>query len=273
MPVLLKSPEDQKSVLAEKGRVGLLDASVLNSDFCEVNLVLIDPEQPFVDHIGSDDLVWFQVLRGSGTVEEYEIDAFSVVFAGPSCVLRIEATLELELLWTRVPRAHRFDTNLSEHADKIQVIDWGNEPVLQSEHDARTRIYVSTPKLIGTSAIKAEIISYPAGTSAPEHHHEGAEHFQYVLSGSGTAVLEGVSHALKTGDILYNYPNERHWFYTNQKAEENFVFVELFIPGHCTTIWTEGAKACAWLPTGSDTRGDKPSREIKYHIHGQDTGL
>jgi quercetin dioxygenase-like cupin family protein len=186
MPVLLKSSEDHKSVLAEKRRVELLDASVLNSDFCEVSLVLIDPEQPFVDHIGSDDLVWFQVLRGSGTVGEYEIDASSIGFAGPECALRIEATLELELLWTRVPRAHRFDADLSDNAGELQVIDWGNEPVLQSEHDARTRIYVSTPKLIGTGAIKAEIISYPAGTSAPEHHHEGAEHFQYVLSGSGT---------------------------------------------------------------------------------------
>jgi hypothetical protein len=54
---------------------------------------------------------------------------------------------------------------------------------------------------------------------------------------------------------------------------KNFVFVELFISGHCKTIWAEDAKACAWLPTGSDIRGDKPSREIKYHIHGQDTGL
>jgi hypothetical protein len=82
MPVLLKSSEDHKSVLAEKRRVELLDASVLNSDFCEVSLVLIDPEQPFVDHIGSDDLVWFQVLRGSGTVGEYKIDASSIGFAG-----------------------------------------------------------------------------------------------------------------------------------------------------------------------------------------------
>ena len=135
------------------------------------------------------------------------------------------------------------------------------------------RIYVSTPKRIGTGAIKAEIISYRVGTSAPEHHHEGAEHFQYVLLGSGTAVLEGVPHALKTGNILYNYPNKQHWFYTNQTAEENLVFVEIFIPGHYKIIWSEDAKACAWLPKGSDIRGDKTLREIEYRNHGQDTGL
>jgi hypothetical protein len=81
-----------------------------------------------------------------------------------------------------------------------------------------------------------------------------------------------VSHALKAGDILYNYPNERHWFYPT-RMPKNFVFVELFISGHCKTIWAEDAKACVWLPTGSDIRGDKPFREIEYHIHGQDTGL
>lgn len=116
-------------MLAEKGRVDLLDESVLNSNFCEVSLLLIDTKQPFVDHIGSDDLVWFQVLRGSGTVGEYEIDSFSIVLVGPDCALSIEATLELELLWAKVPRAHRFDVELSGNAGELKVIDWGNEPV------------------------------------------------------------------------------------------------------------------------------------------------
>jgi hypothetical protein len=40
-----------------------------------------------------------------------------------------------------------------------------------------------TPKLAGTKAIKGEMIIYPPGTAAANHHHEGAEHFMYVLRG------------------------------------------------------------------------------------------
>jgi hypothetical protein len=126
---------------------------------------------------------------------------------------------------------------------------------------------------LDTGAIKAEIITYPPGTAAPEHHHEGAEHFQYVLSGAGTAALNGAHQPLAPGDILYNYENERHWFFTPADAATDFVFVEFFIPGHCQTIWAENASACAWLPTGRDLHGAAPSREIGYHVHGEGTGI
>ena len=273
MPVLYKAAERGAASPAGPGRKVLLDATALNSDFCEISRVTLDPGQSHLDRTGPDDIVWFQVLRGSGNVAGRAIDASSVVLAGPDCPLTIAADSALELLWTRVPRALRFDASLDDHAGALRVIDWSREPVLQSEHDARTRIYVATPVLVGTDAIKAEIISYPPGTSAPEHHHEGAEHFQYVLSGSGTAVLDGTPQRMEAGDILYNYPNERHWFFTDPDASENFVFVEVFVPGRYRTVWVEEAKTCAWLPTGRDAKGEKPAREIAYHRSGEDEGL
>jgi hypothetical protein len=78
---------------------------------------------------------------------------------------------------------------------------------------------------------------------------------------------------MEAGDILYNYPNERHWFFTDPDASEEFVFVEVFVPGRYKTVWVEEAKTCAWLPTGRDAKGEKPAREIAYHRSGQDDGL
>ena len=133
----------------------------------------------------------------------------------PGTPITIAATEDLEILATTVPDATRFDPDLAGKPPGIGIVDWSREPVLQSEHDTRQRIYVTTPGLAGTGAIKAEIITYPPGAAAPEHHHEGAEHFQYVLSGAGTAVLNGRYQPLAAGDILYNFENELHYFFTD----------------------------------------------------------
>ena len=38
--------------------------------------------------------------------------------------------------------------------------------MLDSEYDARKRIYLVTPNLFGTKAVKGEMIIYPPGTAA-----------------------------------------------------------------------------------------------------------
>ena len=176
-----------------------------------------------------------------------------------------------ELLLATVPDADRFDPDVASMPAGLRTVDWTREPVLQSEHDARRRVYMATPGLAGTKAFKGEMITYPPGTAAPEHHHEGAEHFQYVIAGEGTALLDGIAHRLGTGDVLYNYEHERHAFVNESGAD--FVFVEFFVPGPCETVWSPGANVCAWLPTGVDSEGRDPARDIAYHVHGQDTGL
>ena len=142
-------------------------------------------------------------------------------------------------------------------------MDWTREPVLDSEHDARKRIYLVTPKLFGTKAVKGEMIIYPPGTQAANHHHEGAAHFMYVLRGRGTVYANEKPLPVRTGDVIY-YPDlERH--YLEAAADEELAFVEYFAPAEFKTIWVDESQICAWLPTGRDIRGRAPAREIKAH--------
>ena len=90
--------------------------------------------------------------------------------------------------WTMdagVPDAKRFDAEFEPSRLRDRCVDWRVEPMLDSEHDARNRIYLVTPTLFGTKSVKGEMIVYPPGTEASNHHHEGAEHFQYIISGQG----------------------------------------------------------------------------------------
>ncbi|NKB49613.1 MAG: cupin domain-containing protein [Alphaproteobacteria bacterium] len=130
---------------------------------------------------------------------------------------------------------------------------------------------MATRTLTGTGAYRGEMIRYPVGTEAPAHHHEGAEHFQYLLSGTVTALLDGETSTLSAGDVLYNYEHEVHSFRNDSDGE--IVFVEFFVPGSCKTVWAPGANPCAWLPTGADIKGRPPSRDISYHVHGEEKGI
>lgn len=217
---------------------------------------------------------WLQVLDGYGslaghdqTLEPNGVTYLPLGYAGTFSA----ATDGTRLLVATVPEAARFDPEVAQTPSHVQTTDWSHEPVLQSEHDARTRIYMATRTLTGTSAYRGEMIRYPAGTEAPAHHHEGAEHFQYVLKGDCTAVLAGETEKLSAGDVLYNYEMEVHSFVNDSDGE--FVFVEFFVPGSCKTIWAPGAKPCAWLPTGADILGRTPSRDIGYHVHGEEKGI
>ena len=116
-----------------------------------------------------------------------------------------------------------------------------------------------------------EMIIYPKGGTAPLHHHENAEHFQYILEGTGTAFFNNTEHTVEQGDILYFFENEVHAF--ENKESENFVFVEFFVPGNYKTIWSEKAKVCTWIPTGKDVKGRKASRHIEKHIAGEGSNI
>ncbi len=148
----------------------------------------------------------------------------------------------------------------------FRVVDWMHEPVLDSEYDARKRIYLVTPKLFGTKAVKGEMIIYPPGTAAANHHHVGAEHFMYVLRGHGTVYANEEPFPVRQGDTIY-YPDlERH--YLEAAPDEEMVFVEYFAPGEFKTIWVDVSQICTWNPTGRDIRGQAPVREIKAHSSG-----
>ena len=172
-----------------------------------------------------------------------------------------------ELLVAEVPEALRFDKNIERNRPAFCAIDWRHEPLLNSQHDKRNRIYVATAKIIGTTALKAEMIIYPPSTSGSNHHHEGAAHFKYVLKGEGTGYTNEAPHRLRAGDIVYHYDRERH--FSRTAANERMEFIEFFVPGEYSTHWVDTSRVCTWLPSGTDSLGGDPSREIRAHTSAE----
>ena len=213
------------------------------------------------------NLAWFQILEGETTLRhaggKERLTAAHIVFLPPGFKGTLNSPPGAALLYAEVPDAGRFDADFAGNPPRFHIIDWTREPVLDSEHDARKRIYVVTPRLFGTKAIKGEMIIYPAGTEASNHHHEGAEHFMYVLKGRGTAYANENPFPVKKGDVIHYDDRERH--YLRSEGSEDMVFVEFFVPGEYKTIWAPGAAVCTWLPSGRNILGEKPVREIKAH--------
>lgn len=59
-------------------------------------------------------------------------------------------------------------------------------------------------------------------------YHRVAEEFYLVISGTGTAVLDGVEHLLQTGDFLRLPPGTTHAFATGDEA---LVMLDVHTPG------------------------------------------
>ena len=59
-------------------------------------------------------------------------------------------------------------------------------------------------------------------------YHKLAEEIYFVISGSGTAVLNGISHTLKRGDFLRLPPGTTHGFVTEEEA---LVMLDIHNPG------------------------------------------
>jgi quercetin dioxygenase-like cupin family protein len=216
--------------------------------------------------VAAGDLAWLQMLEGEALLThggaKVQLGATHIVFLPAGFSGTFTSKANAVFLYAQVPDAAHFDARTKTEA-QFRVVDWTREPVLDSEHDARKRIYVVTPGLFGTQAIKGEMIIYPPGTEASNHHHEGAEHFMYVLAGRGTAYANEKPIALRKGDLIHYDDRERH--YLRSEGDEDMVFVEFFVPGVYKTVWAEGAPICTWAPTGRNIRGEKPVREIAGH--------
>lgn len=225
--------------------------------------------------VSHDGLAWFQILEGDAVLDHSEgietLDRSHIAFLPPGFRGTLSTHRGAALLYAEVPQAARFDKNFTAHPPQFRVVDWTREPVLDSQHDARKRIYVATPKLFGTRAIKGEMIIYPPGTAAANHHHEGAEHFMYVLGGRGTAYANESPIPVRKGDLIYYDECERH--YLRSEGDEDMVFVEFFVSGEYKTVWVKDAPVCTWTPTGRNIRGEKPVRDIQGHSSGAATPL
>jgi len=217
--------------------------------------------------VPAKNIAWFQMLEGDAVLDcagkKAELTESHTGYLPPGTRGILSSKSGATLLYVEIPDAVRFDDNLSSRSAAWRVVDWMREPVLESEHDARKRIYVATPALFGTKAIKAEMIIYPPGTSGSNHHHEGCEHFKYVLSGRSTGYTNEVPHSLGAGDVVYHFDLERH--YSSTEGNEDLRFIEFFVPGEFKTVWVDDNRICAWNPTGRNVLGDKPVRDIKAH--------
>ena len=217
--------------------------------------------------VAPGDLAWLQMVEGdvvlSAPPARLQLGATHIVLLPPKVTITASGKSGVVFLHGHVPQAARLDPKLADEPPHLRVIDWSREPVLDSEHDARKRIYIVTPKLFGTTAVKGEMIVYPPGTQASNHHHVGAEHFMYVLKGRGTAYANEQPIPVREGDLICYDDRERH--YLRSEGAEEMVFVEFFVPGVYKTVWAEGAPVCTWTPTGRTIRGEKPVREIERH--------
>lgn len=212
-------------------------------------------------------VAWLQGLTGEAALSQggdrQTVTEGHVAFLPPGYAATLSAAADAAFLYGEIPNAAAIDPTFAKSPPPFRLSDWTREPVLDSEHDARKRIYLVTPKLFGTKAVKGEMILYPPGTAAAEHHHEGAEHFMYVLRGRGTVYADGKPFPVRAGDVIYYPDRERHYLEAARDAE--LVFAEFFAPAEFTTIWVDESQVCAWLPTGRDIRGRVPVREIKAH--------
>jgi len=275
MPIIVRGTEVAvQTINAGVTKQSLLSQQNTGSDNVLLDVLAFEKDAVFDLEWNGETFGWLQVLEGSGSLSGYDqaLEPNGVTYLPLGYTGTFSAAADgTRLLMATVPEAVRFDPDVAETPSELQTTDWSHEPVLQSEHDARTRIYMATRTLTGTSAYRGEMIRYPSGTQAPAHHHEGAEHFQYVLQGSCTAYLGSETTTIGAGDVLYNYEMEVHSFLNDN--DEDLVFVEFFVPGGCKTVWAPGANPCAWLPTGVDSMGRTPSRDISYHVHGEDKGI
>ena len=263
---------NQSTVEAESGGDGIAIKHLITPDRVKSDRVCSDQLQlqPGAEtdfSVGANDLSWAHVIEGSAVLTtaagEHKVSADHFAFLPPGLSARIASEAGATIFRATVPDAGRFDTNWDAAALGFSCIDWTLEPVLDSEFDARQRIYLITPKLSGTRAAKGEMIIYPPGTEAANHHHEGADHFQVILKGSATFHLNEVPQKVRAGDTVYIYDNERHFLIND--GDEDLVFIEYFVPGTYKTVWAEGAPICTWSPTGKNIKGGKPSREIAAH--------
>lgn len=217
--------------------------------------------------IAGGDIGWLQMLEGEAVLtlgpHEERLTPSHVAFLPPGSSATLRTSKGAALIQATVPDAGRFDKGFGAAPPPFRAVDWRREPVLDSQHDARQRIYLVTPKLNGTKVLKGEMIIYPKGTMAANHHHEGAEHFMYILRGRGTAWASEQPFAVRAGDVVYYHDRERHYLKADDDSE--LAFSEFFVPGEYTTIWVNDGEVCTWLPTGRTIDGGKPVREIKAH--------
>ena len=248
-------------------RQRLIDGHRIEGSTCRFDRLTLDAGCETELRVAASDIAWGQVLEGTvtllGPAGAHELSESHVIFLPPGFEGGLQSADGAVLIAMKVPDATRFDPALGSGSLAVRCIDLEAEPMLESEHDNRTRIYVATRKLFGTAALVGELVAFPPGVTSSNHHHQGAEHFQYILRGEGIVYLNETPHRIRAGDLVYKYDLERH--YCENDGDGEMAFVEFFVPGEYETVWVNPQLRCAWSPTGKNVRGGAPTRDIATH--------
>ena len=236
----------------------------------ELNRLTISPGVQMTLAIAPSELGWFQMIDGIATIQtaeqELSVTASHIGLLPPGFEGTLSSDAGATLLFALVHDVQKLDPAISREPPIFRVLDWQDEPLLQSEYDARKRIYLVTPKMFGVRAMRGEMIIYPPGTECPVHHHRGGAHFMYFLAGHGTCYA-GVDQVMevRAGDVVYYHDLEPHWVKGGNDGD--LIFSEFFVPSAVATVWADPSKICTWVPTGLNRRGSRPSRIIEKHAH------
>jgi|SRR5665811_162463 len=116
-----------------------------------------------------------------------------------------------------------------------RVVSSAELPRLHSTRDTRDRVDLVTEETFGTTALKADRITYHPGDTAAAHYHRDCKHFFFVLSGHGVLHADDEVITLAQGDVALIDENEIHWF--ENPGDEEFEFIELWVPAPSDTVW------------------------------------
>ena len=251
-------------------RQPLLAKQLVPDILFELDRLTISPGGHKALAIGPDELAWFQMIDGAAVMHtegrKLSISASHIGLLPPGFEGRLISDTGATLLLASVPHVATLDPAIGSNPLHFSVVDWKNEPVLQSEHDARKRIYLITAKMFGTRALRGEMIIYPPGTECPKHHHKGGAHFMFFLAGHGTCYAgSGQAMAVRPGDVVYYNDLEPHW--VKGGADGDMIFSEFFVPSAVATVWADASEVCTWVPMGVNYRGARPSRIVEKHVH------
>ena len=243
----------------------ILCKNLLRQDDLDDSRITIDYYQlsngAQLDYLNKDsDISWIQILSGGIKISDGDLNKDHIVLVKGKKEMQFSASSDTDLAITKINNYKIFESDASDAFDsQISIINWGNEPILKSEHDDRKRVYLLSELLAGTDSVKGELIIYPKNTSCPEHYHVGAQHYQLITEGEVIAVLDGKETKLENMMFYIILRMNRIGFIQMKKLR----FCRIFVPGENKTVWTKTTNVCTWSPMGVDINGQSPSRHIE----------
>jgi len=224
--------------------------------------------------IPANSLAWLQLLDGEATLESpqyaHRMSDSESVYLPPAFKATLSASKGATLLCARIPDAARIDPDISTSLPLFMVIDWMREAVFVYERDARKRVPLVNPEISGTTAIKVDMVIHPPGSSAPNHHHEGADSFMYILDGSGITWADEQPFPVRPGDLIHFPDRERHALKASDSCEMRFL--EFYVPGKYKTVWADPSRVGVWRSTGHDIHGGETAANERKRLSGRFTG-